>query len=198
MKTNSRIILTAILAGIFTIPVSAGEDAAAAPGWEKTAVGTLNFTQNSFDNWSQGGEDAWTWMLTINAGFNRSAEAYTWNNSVKIAYGNTKVGSEGSRKAADEISLESVYTRLMGTTINPYIAGTAKTQFSKGYNYGDAPDPAISDFSWIRDISRRVLAWGLNPMGKSKPGWVRQSKRRFQKIMGMRMTRIRQKLKPQK
>lgn len=146
MKNKNSILSALILTAMLIPAISPAEDAPASFGWEKKAVGTLNFTQNSFDNWSQGGEDSWTWMLNINAGFNRSAQTYTWNNSVKIAYGDTKVGSQGSRKAADEISLESVYTRLLGTTINPYVAVTAKTQFSKGYDYGDAVDTPISDF----------------------------------------------------
>ena len=104
-------------------------------GWKNEMVGNLNLTQNKFDNWSQGGEDSWSWQLDINAKFENDQEKYNWSNTGKFSFGQTKLGDADSRKAADEIKLETVYTYKMGDLINPYAAATGKTQISKGYQY---------------------------------------------------------------
>jgi hypothetical protein len=106
-------------------------------GWNNEGIGNLNFTQNQFDNWSQGGEDSWSWQLDINAKFINNQEKYNWSNTAKVSYGKTKVGSSSAKKAADEIKLESVYTRKFGPIINPYAAVTGLTQFTDGFVYND-------------------------------------------------------------
>ncbi len=114
-------------------------------GWKKEMVGNLNFTQNKFDNWAQGGEDSWSWQLDVNAKFENDQEKYNWSNTGKFSFGQTQIGDADARKAADEIKLESVYTHKMGIHINPYIAVTGKTQISKGYQYTDTSKIAISN-----------------------------------------------------
>ncbi len=113
-------------------------------GWQKEAVGLLNFTQNSFDNWSKGGEDSWSWQLNIKAKFNFEQEKYSWNNSAKISYGKTKVGDLSARKAADEIKLETVYTYKMNLYVNPYVSASGLTQMTDGYSYTDTSKTVIS------------------------------------------------------
>ena len=145
-KKKFTLILMSL--ALFSVSLYAQDKKAEAPkyGWQKSAVGVLNLTQNKFDNWNQGGEDAWTWQLNFEGKFNHIQEKTTWNNSVKIAYGKTKLGKTEAKKAADEIKLESVFTYKMNIYVNPYVAATALTQFTKGYNYGTTPKTAISAF----------------------------------------------------
>ncbi|KAA3611162.1 MAG: DUF3078 domain-containing protein [Calditrichaeota bacterium] len=115
-------------------------------GWKNSMIGDLNFTQNAFTDWQQGGEDSWSWAANLNAKFENDQEKYNWANSAKLQYGESKVGDLGSRKAADEIKLETVYTYKLGVLINPYAAATMQTQFTKGYQYTtDAPKVAVSN-----------------------------------------------------
>ena len=115
-------------------------------GWKKELIGNLNFTQNNFDNWSQGCENSWSWQLDINVKFVNDQEKYNWSNSGKCSFGKTKIGDLEARKAADEIKLESVYTYKLGVYVNPYIAATGKTQFIKGYEYSGDAKTEISNF----------------------------------------------------
>lgn len=115
-------------------------------GWKNEAVGVLNFTQNQFDNWAKGGENAWSWQMDINAKFVNDQEKYNWATSAKLSYGKTKVGDTDARKAADEIKLETVYTYKMGVYVNPYVAATGQTQFTDGYAYTDTSKMVISSF----------------------------------------------------
>jgi len=139
-------ILTVLLI-LFTgvIFVQAQEEKAPEYGWKKQVVGDLNFTQNAFDNWTQGGENSWTWALLLNATLELDKEHFNWSNSGKLEYGKTKVGDASARKAADEIKLESVYTYKLTHLLNPYAAVRAETQFDDGFNYDVTPRVQTSE-----------------------------------------------------
>ena len=100
-------------------------------------MGSLNLTQVSFSNWSQGGEDAFAWQMILDNKFVNDQEQFNWSTSGKFSFGQTKVGDSDSRKSIDEIKIESVFTYKLGTLINPYVAVTGLTQFAAGYQYGD-------------------------------------------------------------
>lgn len=123
-------------------------------GWSKAVVGNLNFTQSSFDNWSQGGEDSWAWLSGINVRLENDQVKTNWRNLGKIEYGQSKVGDASSRKSADEIFLESVVSYKMKFHVNPYVAVNGRTQITSGYAYAkDASNQEI----------RREISKFLNP-----------------------------------
>ncbi len=138
MKTLHTIIAF-VLFFTFTPSLFAQEAEEKKPdyGWKKEAIGILNFTQNQFDNWSQGGENSWSWQMDLNAKFVNDQEKYNWATAGKTSYGKAKVGDSDAKKAADELKLESVYTYKMGIHINPFVAVTGLTQFTDGYMYTD-------------------------------------------------------------
>lgn len=139
------IILIFILTGITT--VFAQQKAQPKIGWTHSAVGNLNFTQNQFDNWTGGGENSWAWQTNMDAKFNYNQPEYKWTNSGKLTYGKTKIGSASAKKSADEIRLETVFSKKLGIPVNPYIGATALTQFAPGYKYlGDTAKVEISNF----------------------------------------------------
>lgn len=113
-------------------------------GWKKQLVSGLNLTQINLNNWSQGGENTWTWMLDINGQLSRTAPKFDWTTGLKIAYGKSKAGDDRAKKAADEIRIESVWTYKLAGKINPYASGTAQSQFTKGYDYGTDDPAAVS------------------------------------------------------
>jgi len=115
-------------------------------GWKNQVVGDLNFTQNQFTDWAQGGEDSWSWAMNISAKFENDQAKYNWANAGKIAFGQAAIGDADARKAVDEIKLESVYTYKIGLLINPYAAVTMQTQFAEGHLYSDAGKVAVSNF----------------------------------------------------
>ncbi len=118
-------------------------------GWKNQVVGDLNFTQNQFTDWAQGGEDSWSWAMNISAKFENVQEKFNWANSGKLAFGQASIAGNDPRKAADEIKLESVYTYKISKGINPYAAATMQTQLTKGLVYADAADnkgTAVSNF----------------------------------------------------
>jgi hypothetical protein len=114
-------------------------------GWENQFIGTFNLAQTALSNWTQGGENSWNWQLNLNGKFLNRQENYEWANTIKMIYGQARIGSDELKKSDDELFLETVYTYKVWNGINPYVAATALTQFTPGYDYGTDPKTKISD-----------------------------------------------------
>ena len=139
MKTHSIVYgmtLIMLIAG-FPLFAQGADEQKPEYGWQKELVGGLNFTQTAFDNWSQGGENTLAWQLNINGSAEKSEEKCKWDGKTKISYGMAKLAGLEARKSIDELKLESVFAYLLGAYVNPYVAASAETQFSAGYEYSD-------------------------------------------------------------
>jgi hypothetical protein len=102
-------------------------------GWKNTLVAGLNLNQVSFQNWTQGGVNSIAWTLLITGGFVNNRESFTHTNNLKLAYGQTKLGSKDFEKTDDELFFESIFAWKLGWKVDPYAAFTARTQFAPGY-----------------------------------------------------------------
>ena len=114
--------------------------------WQNECIGNLNFTQNYFNNWQQGGDNAWSWQLDILPKLIYTRDIWEWTTSGKLAYGKSRVSDFGSRKSTDEIRLESVLSRKVDSTLAIYLSTTGLTQFTKGHIYENDIQTAVSDF----------------------------------------------------
>ena len=102
-------------------------------GWNNTLVAGLNLTQVSLHNWTQGGENALAWTVLTNGLFLYKQPDWIWKNTVKIAYGQTKIGDTDFEKTEDEFYWESLHSRNIGWKIDPYVANQLRTQLAPGY-----------------------------------------------------------------
>jgi hypothetical protein len=123
--------------------LSAQTDSAAASDWKHTLVAGLTVTQVSYSNWSQGGENALAYTLSIDGKSVQDKTMTNWSNSYKLAYGQARLGAKGLRKTDDKIELESVLTYKVGTAVNPYASATFKSQFDDGFKYDDAANTRL-------------------------------------------------------
>ena len=80
-------------------------------GWFPSGVAALNLSQISLSNWTQGGENALSWVLTGDFSAKYVSESITFDNSLKLAYGRTKLGSEDIRTNDDDV-VEADFTDL--------------------------------------------------------------------------------------
>jgi hypothetical protein len=113
----------------------AGKDTVKAYGWTHSVVTGLNLTQISFKDWAAGGENALSYTVGLAGVSTQDLENTNWTNSYKLAFGQTRLGSQGLRKTDDEIYFESLLIYKYGLYINPYVAATVRSQFAKGYVY---------------------------------------------------------------
>jgi hypothetical protein len=140
-------------------------------GWKNEVLGSLNLTQTSFDNWSQGGENSLSWQLNLNAKFVDDQADHIWTNIGKFVFGQIRVGDQSSRKSVDEIMLETTYAFLLGWFVDPYISLTGQTQFTQGYDYGTDPKTAVSNFLDPGYFTQSVgVGYAPNDMIKTKIG----------------------------
>lgn len=114
-----------------------GDDTTKAFGWNLASATGLNLSQVAYENWASGGQNSLAWGLWFNGGAVHRAERTRWANSLKLAYGQTKLQGQTQRKTDDEIYFETLLIYLVGSTVNPYASATLRTQFAPGFEYPD-------------------------------------------------------------
>lgn len=138
--------LYVLLSLVFLSTTTQADDAQPQYGWNTKMVFSLSLTQASFSNWTKGGENSLAWQTKINSQFTNNQEAYNWDNKAKFTFGQSKVGDTGTRKTADEIKLETVFTLKRNLHLNPFVSATALTQFRPGYNFSGTTKTKVSRF----------------------------------------------------
>ena len=145
--SKTQILLQLKLKILFVISISiisscllSAQTPADTLGWKISGKTSLNFSQVSLTNWSEGGDGsvAGAFLFGINAV--KKMDRAVWDNSFAFEYGMTKNNSESLRKCVDQIYLTSKY----GYEIRKpwYLSGLFdfKSQSAKGYNYPNTDD----------------------------------------------------------
>ena len=153
MRTATRICIALCALGIAIQPLYAQDDAAKKEeyGWKNSAVIGANLTQVSLTNWTKGGENTLVFMVFSKNAFNLHEALYDWKNTIRLMYGQSKIGNADFQKSDDEIFLESMHSRNIGWVVNPFAAVQVRTQFAPGYknvttDNGVDSSVQISDF----------------------------------------------------
>jgi hypothetical protein len=115
-------------------------------GWKNTARTGINLSQVAFKDWVAGGENAISYTTWLQGASALLTERTVWNNSYKFAFGQAKLGDQAMQKTDDEIALETFLIYKVGTTINPYVAATLRTQFAPGYAFDGGTRRRVSKF----------------------------------------------------
>ncbi|MDA0710882.1 MAG: DUF3078 domain-containing protein [bacterium] len=119
-------------------------DEAPVYGWKTQMAFSLNLTQAGFRNWTKGGENSLAWATNLNSRFTNDQSAYNLDNKIKFSYGQSKVADTGTRKIADELKLETVFTLKRNLHLNPFASASAQTQFTAGYAYSGTTKTKVS------------------------------------------------------
>jgi len=105
--------------------------------WKTGGVGSLTFSQVSFENWAAGGENSYTLNGIFSLHANYKEGKTTWENSLDLGYGIVKQASRGVRKSDDKLELNSKYGYQ--TNSQWFYSGSFnfRTQFDQGYKYNE-------------------------------------------------------------
>ncbi len=114
--------------------------------WIPSAIAGLNISQLALSNWTQGGENSLTWTLAGNLGLKYSSTEWAFKNSLKLAYGRTKLGGADFKTNDNDFYMESVLSRTFGWVVDPYISNTIRTTVTTGYLYKDNTATEIANF----------------------------------------------------
>lgn len=117
--------------------------------WEETNNFRLIFTQNSFVNWSAGGNNSISGIAKINIKRDYKNNHTVWQNELKGSYGLNKEDRRELRKTEDLIELNSTFGYRKDITSKWYSSAkfNFKTQFSNGYKYPNTDKPISKFFS---------------------------------------------------
>jgi hypothetical protein len=114
--------------------------------WIPAAITGLNISQIAFSNWTQGGSDAFTWTASGNIGLDYRGEVWTFRNRLKVGYGRTKLGGQGSITNDNDFNLENVLSFDIGWATDPYFSNSIVTTIAEGYSYSTNPPVPTADF----------------------------------------------------
>jgi hypothetical protein len=115
-------------------------------GWNPKTIIGLNISQISFKDWSQGGSNSLSY-----SGFSRSdvvyvSDSWRWANFLKLAYGRTKLESQGYRTTDNELFFETILSKNLGWKIDPYFSSSVRSSLTKGFDYKVTPEVQTADF----------------------------------------------------
>lgn len=106
----------------------------------------LNISQISFTNWAQGGENSIAWTLLGNFSVTTKSTKWSTKNSLKFAFGRTKLGSQDFRTNDNEFYIETVISRIFGWAVDPFLGNSIRSPITTGYNYKTKTAERIADF----------------------------------------------------
>lgn len=114
--------------------------------WIPKGIVGFNIASVNFDNWTQGGENSISYALSGNFGVDYKSDKFQFFNNAKIVYGQTKLGGDEVKTNDNEIYIETVYKRLFGWVVDPYISNTIRTNVAAGYKYDKDTTYQIANF----------------------------------------------------
>lgn len=125
----------------------AQQDSTKKTGWFPNGVAGLNVSQIALNNWSQGGDNSLTWTLTGDFSFKYINENLTLDNTLKVAYGRTKLGGQEFRTNDNNFYLVNLVSKNIDDwEIKPYFSNSIRTSITTGYDYTTTPVTEIADF----------------------------------------------------
>lgn len=133
MKQIFFIALIAIFTFNFT--VFSQETEPEKSGWETGMFVGLNFSNTGLSNWAGGGQNAINIGSILNLHANMKTPNSSFNNSLEMAYGTTKLGKLALRKSDDRLIFVSNYGYKAAQSLEYSALVDFRTQFTAGYNY---------------------------------------------------------------
>lgn len=117
--------------------------------WEEANNFRLIFTQNSFVNWSAGGNNSISGIAKISIKRDYKNNHKVWENELKANFGLNKEARRELRKTEDLIELNSTFGYRKDITSKWYTSAkfNFKTQLANGYIYPNTEKPISKFFS---------------------------------------------------
>ncbi len=129
--------------------------------WQKSFSGGVNFNQASFSNWLGGGVNSTALGLVVSTRALYERGKTSWDNTGDFQLG--YVNQQGlSRKAADQLFVNSVLGQKIAPKWDMFMSGTFNTFFAPGYAYEKiAPNTGRQLISGFFAPAQLTFAWGV-------------------------------------
>lgn len=113
--------------------------------WFYFGQNTLTFNQASFSNWISGGNDNIGAIARLNYNLVYKKNKHYLENILQVGYGIVANEGQKTRKTEDRINLMTNYGYEIGKAYYFSSGLQFMTQFTRGYNYAQTPDPTKQD-----------------------------------------------------
>ena len=130
------------LAALLPLSLCAQEESA----WTHEGLTGLNFSQTSFTNWSEGGENSMAGNVYFNGSLNYKEGKNAWDNALSANYGMNYTDATQWRKNIDNLNFSSKFGRQITDKLYYAALFDFKTQMGYGYDYSTDPKSLISKF----------------------------------------------------
>jgi hypothetical protein len=114
--------------------------------WKLSANPSFVFTQIGLSNWAGGGQNTIALQSLFAGTANYAHNGITWDNSIELGYGVTRLGGEPWRKGDDRIILLSKFSIEAATELRYSGFLDFRTQFAPGRDQNRPELPFISQF----------------------------------------------------
>ena len=116
-------------------------------GWKYGSTINLDFSEESYRNWSLGSENSLTYEASLVGLAETKTALFNYKLTYDFLFGQTNTQSLGLRKTDDLIDISSIFLFKTRSIFQPYFAQSFRTQFATGYDYqSDTVAIAISGF----------------------------------------------------
>ena len=103
-------------------------------------------SQIAFSNWTQGGSNALAWSAAANVAYNYKGRSWGLQNHLRVAYGRSRLGSQGSITTDNSLLFENVLTYNIGWATDPFFSNTIISTVAEGFSYSSATPVPIANF----------------------------------------------------
>ena len=142
LKLNSMKRALFLLVALLPMSLAAQEESA----WTHSGLAGINFSQTSFTNWSEGGENSIASNVYFNGSLNYKEGKNAWDNDLSANYGVNYTDATQWRKNIDNLNLSSKFGRQITDKLYYAALFDFKTQMGYGYQYNDSSREIISKF----------------------------------------------------
>jgi len=114
--------------------------------WLYYVKSKINLSQSAYSNWKKGGENQIAWLIELEHSVKKEVFSIIFENKGKLSYGRTKIAKEKSRKSADQIEIETIFSGKR-KFFSSFFSIKAETQFDQGFDVKDGEEVVVSDFA---------------------------------------------------
>ncbi len=114
--------------------------------WIPSFVLSAGINQIAFTNWVKGGENSIAWTFLGDLHYDFTGDVWSFKNSIKAAYGRSKIGSSIYKTTDNDLYIENVAVYNFGWVVSPFVSNTIRSSIARGYNYSVTPEIETTNF----------------------------------------------------
>jgi len=114
--------------------------------WTPSLLASLNLSQIAFQDWTKGGESAFSFTVGADWVMNYKASEWSFKNQLKGEWGQSKTGYEIKKITVNNIFNETVFFYDPGWLFKPYASNLIRTPITDGYDYSEPEKKQIVAF----------------------------------------------------